>query len=38
MGYLMADHESVRPCPAVMLGPLPIVVNCLVRRGQCAAF
>src|SRR4029077_11447005 len=23
MGYLLADHESARPCSAVMLGPRP---------------
>ena len=34
MGDLLADHESARPGSAVMLGPLPNPVNCLVRTGQ----
>ena len=29
MGYLLADHESLRPCSAVMLGPQPTPVNSL---------
>ena len=30
MGDLLADHENVRPGSAVMLGPAPNPVNCLV--------
>src|SRR5579862_4807887 len=33
MGYLLADHESARPCSAVMLGPQPNPVNSLISRG-----
>jgi hypothetical protein len=33
MGYLLTDHESARPCSAVMLGPQRNPVNSLIFRG-----
>jgi hypothetical protein len=33
MGDLLTDHESARPCSAVMLGPQPNPVNSLIFRG-----
>jgi len=33
MGYLLADHEIVRPYSAVMLGSQPNPVNSLIPQG-----
>ncbi len=33
MGYLLANHECLELCSAVMLGPLSSPVNCRGTRG-----